>query len=114
MTGTARRHAASAAGEPLAQPTASANAAPSSSADASVRTGATQVKLCAMTFWNRPAAVGEARSAQASWAPADSPNIVTFRGSPPKALALRRTQRWAACSPARTVPRSSRRPPCFR
>ena len=41
--------------------------------------------LCTIARWKRPFASGVAIIASVSWAPADSPNTVTFPGSPPKA-----------------------------
>lgn len=67
------------------------------SAVASVRSRAVQGPLSVMARWNRPLDFGEARWAQTLTPPADSPKMVTSRGSPPKPVMLRRTHRRAAC-----------------
>ncbi|ANZ40766.1 hypothetical protein BBK82_37030 [Lentzea guizhouensis] len=46
---------------------------------------------------NNPAARGDASCAHTLKPPADSPNTVTLRASPPNAAALRCTHRSAAC-----------------
>ena len=53
--------------------------------------------LVLMAFSNSPLAVGEAIWSQTLDPPADSPKMVTLRGSPPKAAMFCRTQRMAAC-----------------
>ena len=57
--------------------------------------------LCAIARWNNPRAGGEVICAHVDPPPADSPNIVTRRRSPPKAPMLPCTQRSAACWSAR-------------
>ncbi|MBP1635330.1 MAG: hypothetical protein H6Q10_1904 [Acidobacteria bacterium] len=81
-------------------PTAEANFTPSSSAAASARIGSgpapKNAPLSPIAFWTSPFASGEATSALTEKDPADSPKIVTFPGSPPKAAMLSCTQRRAA------------------
>ena len=49
-----------------------------------------------IALWNRPFASGEVRSISTDPPPADSPNTVTLRGSPPNAAMFACTQRIAA------------------
>lgn len=53
--------------------------------------------LCMTARSNRPSTPGEVRCPLMLRAPHETPNTVTFAGSPPNAAALRRTQRMAAC-----------------
>jgi hypothetical protein len=66
-----------------------------------VSVGANQVLmpgvLITMARWNRPLASGDSTLAMTACEPVDSPAMVTFCGSPPKAAMLRRTQRSASC-----------------
>ena len=50
-----------------------------------------------IAFSNNPLACGDATCDSVDRPPADSPKIVTLRGSPPKPAMLRFTQRSAAC-----------------
>jgi len=52
--------------------------------------------LCAIARANSPRACGEAMRYMTLSPPADSPAIVTFAGSPPKAAMFRCTQRSAS------------------
>ncbi len=52
--------------------------------------------LSPMALLKRPLAMGEAICALTDCDPADSPKMVMFVGSPPKAAMLRRTQAMAA------------------
>jgi hypothetical protein len=49
-----------------------------------------------IAFWNSPVARGDVRSACTEYPPADSPNSVTLRGSPPNAAIFRCTHCNAA------------------
>src|ERR1700678_2347971 len=53
--------------------------------------------LSAIALANNPLACGEATCDSTDRPPADSPKMVTLRGSPPKVTMLRCTQRSAAC-----------------
>ena len=52
--------------------------------------------LWRIALWKSPRAAGTPSSVPMLIAPADSPNTVTFPGSPPKASMLSRTQARAA------------------
>ncbi len=55
-----------------------------------------QAPLCAAARMNNPFASGEPTIAETAIAPADSPSMVTLRGSPPKAAMFFCTQCRAA------------------
>src|SRR5512139_4190151 len=57
----------------------------------------THPPLWEIALSNNPFAGGEINCMQTLLPPADSPKIVTFRGSPPKAPMFSRTHRSAAC-----------------
>ena len=69
---------------------------------APVRGGAKLPPLSEIAFWNSPFAAGDAPSMLTAIPPADSPKIVTLRGSPPNAAMLSLTHARPAimsCSP---------------
>ena len=104
--GSARSAASAAASSPV-MPLAFANATPTSSADG-LPPGAAFLRKrvgnspsrpppdSMIALWNRPFASGEVRSISTEPPPADSPNTVTLRGSPPNAAMFACTQRIAA------------------
>src|SRR5579862_6543714 len=92
-TGSARRQAALW----LAHPALVANASPAVSALASEAWLRLYEPLSTIAFANSPLACGEATCDRVDRPPADSPKMVTLRGSPPKPAMFRCTQRSAAC-----------------
>ena len=67
------------------------------SSGAGARLGVANIApLSPIALWKSPRASGEAMSALTAKEPADSPKIVTFLGSPPKAAMLSRTHSSAA------------------
>ena len=62
---------------------------------AAARVWVAQLPLCMIALRNSPRAGGEVISAHIDQPPADSPSMVTARGSPPNAVMLRCTQRSA-------------------
>src|ERR1700691_2088134 len=85
------------AGVGLAHPAWVANASPAVSALASEACVRLYEPLSAIAFSNSPLACGDATCDSTDRPPADSPKMVTLRGSPPKLTMLRCTQRRAAC-----------------
>jgi hypothetical protein len=63
-----------------------------------------------MARWNSPDAAGTAINVATLLAPADTPPIVTCRGSPPNAAMLSRTHRSAAIWSSTPQLVSSRKP----
>lgn len=92
-----RRHSAAVASS--VQPTACARSAPCCSDWASVGRSALHGPLSEIARWNSPWLPEEVRCAHTLTPPADSPKMVTFFGSPPKAATLSRThssaKRWS-------------------
>src|SRR5689334_1950756 len=91
--GLPRRQATTVAGS--VQPAFAAHVVPAASVAASGR--AEHEPLWIIAAENSPREPGEVRCPQTDQPPADSPPIVTRRGSPPNRATLRRTQRRDAC-----------------
>ena len=71
-----------------------------------------QAPLCGIAFWNSPRALGRPSSVPTLMPPADSPKMVTFSGSPPKAAMFSRTHSSAATwSSMPSLPVDGMRPP---